>query len=145
MIKEKLLPWETHQHQLSSALPSELLRLRTIYEVLGSSLPANQSERRKFSKVGMTEWVIAMKKNRGQQTFKFGVEGSGSLMLRGKALRIIFRICMQLGGMTSQKLKWKSHKNSGKSCSSTSSTLRVPLYRKRIFNNKKYRILVIWW
>ena len=39
-------------------------------------------------------------------TFKLGVKGSGSLMLRGKALRIRFLIWMQLGGMTSQKLKW---------------------------------------
>jgi len=39
------------------------------------------------------------------RTFKFGVEGSGSLMFRGKELRIIFRICMQLEGITSQKVK----------------------------------------
>ena len=40
------------------------------------------------------------------RTLRFGVKGSGSLMFRGKALRIRFRIWMQLGGMTSQKLKW---------------------------------------
>ena len=39
-------------------------------------------------------------------TLRFGVKGSGSLMFRGKALRMRFRIWMQLGGMTSQKLKW---------------------------------------
>lgn len=39
------------------------------------------------------------------KTFRFGVEGSGSLILRGNALRMIFRICMQLGGITSQKVK----------------------------------------
>lgn len=39
-------------------------------------------------------------------TFRFGVKGSGSLMFRGKALRMRFLIWMQLGGMTSQKLKW---------------------------------------
>lgn len=38
-------------------------------------------------------------------TFKLGVDGSGSLILRGKALRMILRICMQLGGITSQKVK----------------------------------------
>lgn len=36
-------------------------------------------------------------------TFRLGVKGSGSLMLRGKALRIRFLSWMQLGGMTSQK------------------------------------------
>lgn len=40
------------------------------------------------------------------RTLRFGVKGSGSLMFRGKALSIRFRIWMQLGGMTSQKLKW---------------------------------------
>ena len=39
-------------------------------------------------------------------TFKLGVEGSGSLILRGNALRMTFRIWMQLEGITSQKLKW---------------------------------------
>lgn len=38
-------------------------------------------------------------------TFKLGVEGSGSLILRGNALRMTFRIWMQLEGITSQKLK----------------------------------------
>lgn len=38
-----------------------------------------------------------------RSTFRLGVNGSGSLMLRGKALRIRLRSWMQLGGMTSQK------------------------------------------
>lgn len=42
----------------------------------------------------------------GEVTLRLGVKGSGSLMLRGKALRMRFRIWMQLVGMTSQKLKW---------------------------------------
>ena len=36
-------------------------------------------------------------------TLRLGVKGSGSLMLRGKALRMRFLIWMQLGGITSQK------------------------------------------
>ena len=36
------------------------------------------------------------------ETLRLGVNGSGSLMLRGKALRMRFLIWMQLGGMTSQ-------------------------------------------
>ena len=43
---------------------------------------------------------------RGCVTLRFGVKGSGSLMLRGKALRMRFRIWMQFGGMTSQNEKW---------------------------------------
>lgn len=38
---------------------------------------------------------------------------------------------MQEGGMTSQRWKWNSQRNSGKSCSSTSSTRSVPLYSSR--------------
>ena len=37
---------------------------------------------------------------------RFGVNGSGSRMFRGNALSTRFRIWMQLGGMTSQRLKW---------------------------------------
>uniref|UniRef100_A0A2P2MSF3 CCR4-NOT transcription complex subunit 1 n=1 Tax=Rhizophora mucronata TaxID=61149 RepID=A0A2P2MSF3_RHIMU len=37
--------------------------------------------------------------------FKLGVDGSGSLILRGNALRIMLRICMQLGGIISQNVK----------------------------------------
>ena len=37
-----------------------------------------------------------------RETLRLGVKGSGSLMLRGKALRMRFLIWMQLGGMTSQ-------------------------------------------
>ncbi len=66
-----------------------------------------------------------------RNTFRFGVKGSGRRMFRGKALRIRLRIWMQEGGMTSQKLKWWSHKNSGKSCSNTSNTRNVPLYNSR--------------
>ena len=44
-------------------------------------------------------------KSMSSQTFKLGVDGSGSLMLRGKALRMTLRIWMQLKGITSQKLK----------------------------------------
>mmetsp|Transcript_40415 Transcript_40415/g.79181 ORF Transcript_40415/g.79181 Transcript_40415/m.79181 type:complete len:200 (-) Transcript_40415:1276-1875(-) len=58
-----------------------------------------------------------------------GVKGSGSTMCRGKAERIRLRSWMHEGGMASQKLKWYSHRNSGKSCRSTSSTRSVPLYR----------------
>lgn len=36
-------------------------------------------------------------------TLRLGVNGSGSLMLRGKALRMRLRSWMQLGGITSQK------------------------------------------
>ena len=37
-----------------------------------------------------------------QPTLRLGVKGSGSLMLRGKALSMRFLIWMQFGGMTSQ-------------------------------------------
>lgn len=46
--------------------------------------------------------------------------------MRGKADRMRLRIWMQDGGTLLQSSKWYSHKNSGKSCSSTSSTLNVP-------------------
>ena len=35
-------------------------------------------------------------------TFRLGVNGSGSRMFRGNALRIRFRIWIQFGGITSQ-------------------------------------------
>ena len=38
-----------------------------------------------------------------KSTFRFGVKGSGRRMLRGNALRIRLRICIQFGEMTSQK------------------------------------------
>eukprot|EP00959_Pyramimonas_sp_CCMP1952_P310886 6505963-Pyramimonas_sp.AAC.2 len=63
-----------------------------------------------------------------RSTFRLGVKGSGSRMLRGKADRIRLRIWMHDGGMLSHRLKWWSQRNSGKSCSSTSSTRSVPLY-----------------
>ena len=39
-------------------------------------------------------------------TFRFGVNGSGKRIFRGNALSIKLRICIQFGGITSQKLKW---------------------------------------
>lgn len=58
----------------------------------------------------LTEWVCKIgvmvlndRHSRGSLTFRLGVNGSGSLMLRGKALRMRLRSWMQLGGMTSQK------------------------------------------
>ena len=62
---------------------------------------------------------------------RLGVNGSGRRMLRGKALSTRLRIWMQFGGMTSQRLKWWSHRNSGKSCRSTSSSRSVPRYSRR--------------
>ena len=46
--------------------------------------------------------------------------------MRGKADRMRLRIWMQEGGTLLHSSKWYSHRNSGKSCSSTSSTLSVP-------------------
>mmetsp|Transcript_59972 Transcript_59972/g.147450 ORF Transcript_59972/g.147450 Transcript_59972/m.147450 type:complete len:211 (-) Transcript_59972:557-1189(-) len=63
-----------------------------------------------------------------RSTLSCGVKGSGSTMWRGKAERMRLRSWMHEGGMASQKLKWYSHRNSGKSWSSTSSTRSVPLY-----------------
>ena len=37
-------------------------------------------------------------------TTKFGVKGSGSLIVRGNADKIRLRICTQLGGITSQNV-----------------------------------------
>ena len=51
------------------------------------------------------EWVCEGDIKR-VRTLRFGVKGSGSLMLRGKALSMRFLIWMQLGGITSQKEKW---------------------------------------
>ena len=59
-------------------------------------------------------------------TLRLGVKGSGRRMLRGKADRMRLRIWMQEGGIMLHSSKWYSHKNSGKSCSSTSSTRSVP-------------------
>ena len=46
--------------------------------------------------------------------------------MRGKADRMRLRIWMHDGGTLLHSSKWYSHRNSGKSCSSTSSTLSVP-------------------
>ena len=48
--------------------------------------------------------------------------------MRGKADKIKFRNCTQFNGMRSQKDKWKSLKNSGKSCNNTNRMRKVPLY-----------------
>ena len=56
------------------------------------------------------------------------MKGSGRPRLRGKADRMRLRIWIQLGGITLQKTKWWSHRNSGKSCSNTSRTRSVPRY-----------------
>mmetsp|Transcript_3883 Transcript_3883/g.9322 ORF Transcript_3883/g.9322 Transcript_3883/m.9322 type:complete len:216 (-) Transcript_3883:27-674(-) len=66
-----------------------------------------------------------------RSTLRLGVNGSGSRMLRGNADSTRLRIWMQLGGMMSHRLKWWSHRNSGKSCSSTSSRRNVPRYSSR--------------
>lgn len=113
---------------------------------------------RRFSAGGRNRGELAISGRRS--TLRFGVNGSGSRIFRGKALKMRFRICMQLGGTTLQickvssssaheciwkhttgelkyqarpgpTSKWYSHKNSGKSCNSTSSTLSVPLYSSR--------------
>lgn len=52
---------------------------------------------------GTQFWNVASLVCHWLSTFKLGVKGSGSLMLRGKALRIRFLSWMQLGGITSQK------------------------------------------
>ena len=67
------------------------------------------------------------------ETLRLGPNGSGNRMFRGNALKIKFFNWMQFGGITSQNAKWHSHRNSGKSCSSTSKTLKVPYQ----INNKQ--------
>ena len=52
-------------------------------------------------------------------TFKFGVKGSGRRMFLGNADKIRLRIWMHVAGMASHSVKWCSHRNSGKSWSST--------------------------
>lgn len=59
-------------------------------------------------------------------SYKYTCNGSGRAILRGKADRMTFRSWMHEVGMVSQKLEWYSHRNSGKSCKSTSNTRRVP-------------------
>ena len=65
-------------------------------------------------------------KREASQTFRLGVKGSGRRMVRGKADRMRLRICTQEVGTWLTSSKWNSHRNSGRSCSSTSSTRSVP-------------------
>mmetsp|Transcript_26609 Transcript_26609/g.81777 ORF Transcript_26609/g.81777 Transcript_26609/m.81777 type:complete len:302 (-) Transcript_26609:107-1012(-) len=67
-----------------------------------------------------------------KSTLRLGVKGSGSRIDRGNADRKRFLSWMHDVGIRSQKLWWKSLKNSGKSCSSTSRTRSVPLYSVRM-------------
>ena len=61
-------------------------------------------------------------------TLRLGVKGLGSLVWRGEDDWMRLRSWMQFVGMTLHRARWFSHKKSGKSCSRSSRTRRVPLY-----------------
>ena len=64
---------------------------------------------KKFAKCKNTKIIFLnnnkTKQNKSFRTLRLGVKGSGSLMLRGKALSMRFLIWMQFGGITSQNEK----------------------------------------
>ena len=83
-----------------------------------------QSER--TSDVNAKTGKLPSRQKRLQFTLRLGVKGSGRRIARGNADSSRLRIWMQDGGTQSHSPKWYSHSSSGKSCSSTSSTRRVP-------------------
>ena len=107
-----------------------------------SSFPCCRDLVRRYA--GSKEYKLPAAGSRQGQahTLRLGVKGSGRRMLRGKADRMRLRIWMHEGGTTLHSSKWYSHRNSGKSCSSTSSTRSVPCSksttRNQIFGIVKY-------
>ena len=94
----------------ASAAPLELdwrLVLSSERKVTGTRFLRKLS--RSFLKLGLMRpaklvtILGAMEISGSMSTFRLGVKGSGSRMLRGKAERMRFLIWMQLGGITSQK------------------------------------------
>jgi len=91
-----------HWRQIVKALKSQVhAHIKNHRKLTEKSTFLNDCGWIKLTKLDMTRGACAI--SGSISTFRLGVNGSGSLMLRGNALSTRLRTWMQLGGMTSQK------------------------------------------